>query len=587
MACEGNRTVFAGKAVSGGIAVGRIRFLRSRESGAPRVTVEDTEAEIARFEQAKESVKRELSGLYEKALAELGEAGAAIFEVHRMLLDDLNFVEAVTERIEREKLNAEAAVATTRDQFCGMFEAMDNAYMRARAADVKDIGSQVIAKLEETAGRQTAHGSGRTEVTERSAGEQAVCDDEKNSAIETAEESVGESPVCADSEPVILVADELSPSEAVRLDRKRVLAIVTRRGSVNSHTAILVRAMGLPALTGVEFGEGIALDGRMGIVDGYEGLFLSDPDEKTLEEYRARQERARERAKRLEELKDQETVTKGGRRIRLCANIGGTEDADTALADGAEGIGLFRSEFLYLGADDLPTEEEQFEAYRAVAEKMAGREVIIRTLDLGSDKNLRCLQLPHEENPALGCRGIRLCLERTELFRTQLRAILRAAYYGNVAVMYPMIISVDEVRRAKALVEETRAELDEEGIPYGEVRQGIMVETPAAVWLSRELAREVDFFSIGTNDLTQYMLAVDRQDPRADAFGDPHHPAVLGAVRAVVENAHQEGIWAGICGELAADTTLTEEFLRMGADELSVVPAHILAVRAAVRACPL
>lgn len=536
---------FEGKAVSDGIAVGHIKIFQKKECNVTRVTVDDTEVEIARFEQARENVKREIAKIHEKALAELGEAGAAIFEVHQMLLDDLNFVDSVTELIEREKINAESAVEATCGKFIAMFEAMDNEYMQARAADVRDIGSQVIASLRGTV-QATPH------------------DDER---------------------PVILVADDLAPSEIVRLDRSRILAIVTHRGAVNSHTAILAGTMGFPMLTGVEFGEEI--DGQPGIVDGYTGLFFVNPDAATLEEYRAKQKKEVERAGQLAKLRTEDTVTKDGRRLRLCANIGCVEDVEAVLQNGADGIGLFRSEFLYLGAKDFPTEEEQFEAYRAVAEKMAGKEVIIRTLDIGADKSAEYFHLPHEANPALGYRGIRICLERTDIFRTQLRAILRAACHGNVAIMYPMVISVDEVRRAKQIVEQVKAELDGQNVPYGEVKQGIMIETPAAVWLSEELSKEVDFFSIGTNDLTQYMLALDRQDSRLGVFGDSHHPAVLGAIRTVVENAHKSGIWVGICGELAADTALTEEFLRMGVDELSVGQARILAVRAAVRACTI
>lgn len=587
--------IFHGKTVSGGVALGRIECYRKNDTDVIRTQVDDTEAEITRFVQAKESVKREIGEVHEKALAELGEDGAAIFEAHQMLLDDPGFEDAVTELIEKEKVSAEYAVKATCDQFSAMFEAMDNEYMQARAADVRDIGSQVIARLRET--EQAAHGSGRPEATGGSAEGQAAHDDEKKSATVTVEESAGEPPMCADSEPVILVAEELAPSEAVQLDRSRVLALVTRHGSVNSHTAILVRTMKLPAITDVEFSDEtdeqmrldreVELDGHLAIVDGSDGLLIVDPDEATLEKYRAKQREEAKRAGALSELRGRETVTKDGRKIRLCANIGGLDDADAALRDGVDGIGLFRTEFLYLGADDFPGEEEQFEVYRAVAKKMNGRKVIIRTLDIGADKRADYFHLPDEANPALGYRGIRVCLDRTDIFKTLLRAILRAACYGNVDIMYPMIISVDEVRRAKQIVEEAKAELDAQEIPYGKVGQGIMIETPAAVWLSRELAGEVDFFSIGTNDLTQYMLAADRQNPGLDAFYDPHHPAVLEAVRTVVENAHSRGIWAGICGELAADTSLTEEFLRMGVDELSVAPVHILDVRAAVRACTL
>lgn len=533
---------FNGKTVSGGIAAGRVKYYRKEDAGVPRTQIDDAEAEIARFEKAKESVKRQISGIYEKARKEMGEAGAAIFEVHQMLLDDLNFVESVTELIEKEKVSAEYAVQATCDRFSAMFETMDNAYMQARSADVRDIGSQVIADLRGI-----------------------------------------ESHACDGEEPVILLADDLSPSEAVRLDRARILALVTKHGSANSHTAILVRTMGIPALTNVELDGALELDGHMAIVDGSAGLLLIDPDEETLEKYRTKQKEETERTRLRSKLRGSETVTKGGRRICLCANIGGMDDTEAALRDGVDGIGLFRSEFLYLRADDFPGEEEQFEAYRAVAERMAGKRVVIRTLDIGADKRADYFRLPKEANPALGLRGIRVSLERPDILKTQLRAILRASCYGNVSVMYPMIISVEEVRRARRLAEEAKTELIARNIPYGEVEQGIMIETPAAVWLSEELAKEADFFSIGTNDLTQYMLAADRQDPALDAYYDPHHPAVLGAVRAVVENGHKKGIRVGICGELAADTALTEEFLRMGIDELSVSPAHILPVRAAVR----
>ena len=605
-----------GKTVSEGIAAGRIKIYRKNSAEAVRAQIEDTEAEIARFEQAKESAKRNIAIIHDKALEELGEAGAAIFEVHQMLLDDLNFVESVTELIEQEKVSAEYAVTATCGRFSAMFEAMDNGYMQARAADVRDIGSQVIANLrgagqaaeatERSAEDQAAHDDGRKteEAAEGKAGDQATHDggrkteeavegkagdqaahDDGRKAAEAAGGRAEDQATHDGEEPVILMAEDLAPSETVRLDKSRILALVTRRGSVNSHTAILARTMRLPALTGVEIDA--ELDGHMAIVDGYAGLLLIDPDEAELEKYQEKQREEIKQTQLLAELRDRETVTKDGRKIRLCANIGGVDDAEAALQDGADGIGLFRSEFLYLRTDDFPTEEEQFEAYRAVAERMAGKEVVVRTLDIGSDKHADYFHLPKETNPALGLRGIRVGLKRPELLRTQLCAILRASRYGNVSVMYPMIISVEEVRRAKQIMEEAKAELAGRNIPYGEVRQGIMIETPAAAWLSDELAKEVDFFSIGTNDLTQYMLAADRQDPEPDAFYDPHHPAVLGAVRTVVKNGHRSGIRVGICGELAADTALTEEFLRMGVDELSVGPAHILPVRAAVRACAL
>ncbi len=602
-----------GRSVSGGIAIGRVKWYQKEKAGAACARIEDTEAEIARFEQAKEDAKRQIADIHEKALAELGEAGAAIFEVHQMLLDDLNFVDSVTELIEKEKVSAEYAVTATCGRFSEMFETMENEYMRARAADVRDIGGQVLASL-----RGMAHEGGKTAAAKRSAEGETARSDVKpvpteKSGEKPAEHDEGKTGAAERNteELVILVADELAPSELARLDRSRILALVTRHGSVNSHTAILARTMRLPALTGMEFDDDFSgqmqpdesrgfdeqtwpergsdrefeLDGHTAVVDGYEGLLLIDPSEEELETYRAKQREETQRERFLSELRDKESVTKGGRRIRLSANIGGVDDAEAALRDGVDGIGLFRTEFLYLGADDFPDEEEQFEAYRAVAEKMDGRKVIIRTLDIGADKRADYFHLPREANPALGCRGIRFSLGRPDIFRTQLRAILRASRCGNVAVMYPMIISVEEVRRAKQIAEEVRAELDAQNIPYGEVEQGIMIETPAAVWLSEELAGEVDFFSIGTNDLTQYMLAADRQDPGLDAFYDPRHPAVLGAVRTVAENARRAGIPVAICGELAADTSLTEEFLRMGVDELSVAPTHILAVRAAVRAC--
>ncbi len=583
-------TVFAGKPVSEGVAIGRVQLYRKSVSAVTRSKVGDVEAELARFEQAKENAKKEIAKIHEKALEELGEAGAEIFEAHRMLLDDLNFVDAVTEQIELERVNAEAAVEATCEKFSAMFEAMDNEYMRARAADVRDIGGRVIAKLLELG--QTAPAGDCGAADAGPAKERTAADSGSAAAagIWAAPESAGPT-TTGSAEPVILVADDLTPSETVQLDKSRILAIVTRDSSVNSHTAILARTMGLPALTAVEAGAGVEsdeaveLDGHMGIVDGYEGLLLVDPGEETLERYRARQKEENEKLRILAELRDKETVTRDGRRIRLCANIGSVEDAEAARQEGAEGVGLFRTEFLYLGAKDFPTEEEQFDAYRAVAEKMAGKKVVIRTLDVGADKRADYFALPDEANPALGYRGIRYCLDHTDIFRTQLRAIFRAACYGSVAVMYPMIVSEEEVRRAKRIAEEVKAELDGQNIPRGEIEQGVMIETPAAVWISEELAKEADFFSIGTNDLTQYMLAIDRQNARLDAFCDPHHPAVLGAVRTVVENAHKCGIRAGICGELAADTALTEEFLRMGVDELSLNPARILPIRAAVLGC--
>lgn len=533
-----------GKSVFGGIAMGRLSIYRKNDHVVRRIKINDTAAEVVRFEEAKETAKSQLSELYHKALKEVGETNAAIFEVHQMMLDDLDFVESVTNMIQSQSINAEYAVAMTGDNFSTMFAAMDDDYMKARAADVKDISNRVVAILQGV--------------------DQSAWDS---------------------NEPVILVADDLAPSETVQLDKSLMLSFVTRYGSTNSHTAILARTMNIPALIGIDFSEDI--DGHFGIVDGYEGVLYVDPDEETRTEYRKKLKEEEEKANLLLELKGKENITLDGKKIKLYANIASVGDVASVLQNDAEGIGLFRSEFLYLESDTFPTEEEQFKAYRSVAETMAGRKVIIRTLDIGADKQVDYFNLEHEDNPAMGYRAIRICLEQPEIFKTQLRAIFRASYFGNISVMYPMIISVDEVKRIKEIVEEVKSELDEQGILYGEVEQGIMIETPAAVWLTEELAKEVDFFSIGTNDLTQYTLAIDRQNPRLDAFYDAHHPAVLRAIRTTIENGHKGGAWVGICGELGADVTMTEEFLRMGVDELSVSPSRILAVRAAIRKCDL
>lgn len=533
-----------GKSVFGGIAMGRLSIYRKNDHVVRRIKISDTAAEITRFEEAKETAKTQLADLYHKALREVGETNAAIFEVHQMMLDDLDFVESVTNMIQSQSINAEYAVAMTGDNFSTMFAAMDDDYMKARAADVKDISNRVVAILQGV--------------------DQSGWDS---------------------SEPVILVADDLAPSETVQLDKALMLSFVTRYGSTNSHTAILARTMNIPALIGIDFSED--MDGHFGIVDGYEGILYVDPDEETQMKYRKKLQEEEEKANLLLELKGKENITLDGKKIKLYANIASVGDVASVLQNDAEGIGLFRSEFLYLESDTFPTEEEQFKAYRSVAETMAGRKVIIRTLDIGADKQVDYFNLEHEDNPAMGYRAIRICLEQPEIFKTQLRAIFRASYFGNISVMYPMIISVDEVKRIKEMVEEVKSELDEQGILYGEVEQGIMIETPAAVWLTEELAKEVDFFSIGTNDLTQYTLAIDRQNPRLDAFYDAHHPAVLQAIRMTIENGHKGGAWVGICGELGADVTMTEEFLRMGVDELSVSPSRILAVRAAIRKCDL
>ena len=525
-----------GKSVFGGIAIGRISVYNKDESTVKRVKIEDTAAEVKRFEEAKETAKEQLQALYEKALVEVGEVNAMIFDVHQMMLDDLDYVEAITHMIENQGINAEYAVATTGDNFSNMFAAMDDDYMKARAADVKDISNRVVKILQ----------------------------GKKDSVLDG-------------DEPVILLADDLAPSETVQLDKSKVLAFVTRHGSTNSHTAILARTMNIPALIGVKFEENV--DGKFAIVDGYNGSVYVEPTDDVVKEYESKKQEAEEKKRLLQELKGKENITLDGKKIKLYANIGGVADVASALQNDAEGIGLFRSEFLYLESNTFPTEEEQFQAYKTVAENMAGKKVIIRTLDIGADKQCDYFHMEHEENPALGCRAIRICLTRPEIFKTQLRALFRASAYGNLQIMYPMITSVWEVEAIAKIVEEVKTELTAQNLQFGDPKQGIMIETPAAVMVSRDLAKKVDFFSIGTNDLTQYTLAVDRQNPELDAFYDPHHPAVLAMIRMVVENAHAEGIWAGICGELGADLSLTKEFLKMGVDELSVSPGRVLPIR--------
>lgn len=529
-----------GKSVFGGIAIGRISVYNKDESTVKRVKIEDTAAEVKRFEEAKETAKEQLQALYEKALVEVGEVNAMIFDVHQMMLDDLDYVEAITHMIENQEINAEYAVATTGDNFSNMFAAMDDDYMKARAADVKDISNRVVKILQ----------------------------GKKDSVLDG-------------DESVILLADDLAPSETVQLDKSKVLAFVTRHGSTNSHTAILARTMNIPALIGVKFEENV--DGKFAIVDGYNGNVYVEPTDDVVKEYESKKQEAEEKKRLLQELKGKENITLDGKKIKLYANIGGVADVASALQNDAEGIGLFRSEFLYLESDTFPTEEEQFQAYKTVAENMAGKKVIIRTLDIGADKQVDYFNLDKEDNPAMGYRAIRICLTQPEIFKTQLRAIFRASYYGNIGVMYPMIISVAEVQRIHAIVDEVKAELDAQGLPYGDVEQGIMIETPAAVMMSAELAKEVDFFSIGTNDLTQYTLAIDRQNPKLDDFYDSHHPAILRMIQMVIDNGHKEGCWVGICGELGADTTLTETFLKMGIDELSVSPSMIFPVRDKIR----
>ncbi len=532
--------VLHGKSVFSGIAIGKLSIYQSKDKLVKREKAENVEREIERFKEARELAKEELSSLYEKALKEVGEANAAIFEVHQMMLDDLDYEESIINMIQTQEINAEFAVATTGDNFSEMFAAIDDDYMKARAVDVKDISNRVIKILQ---------------------------GDRNNEA--------------KFDEPVILVAEDLTPSETVQLDKSKVLSFVTRLGSTNSHTAILARTMNIPALIGINFTE--EMDGHDAIVDGAEGILIIDPDEQTLAEYQAKKAELDYKAQLIQELKGKENITLNGKTINLFANIAGVGDVASAHANDAGGIGLFRSEFLYLENSDYPSEEEQLRAYRTVVENMAGKKVIIRTLDIGADKQVDYFKLDKEENPALGYRAIRICLDRVDVFKTQLRALFRAAYYGNLSIMYPMIVSVDEVKRIKEIVAEVKAELEQENIPYGEAEQGIMIETPAAVFMSRELAEEVDFFSIGTNDLTQYMLACDRQNPHLESINDPHHPAVLRAIEMTIKNGHAGGCWVGICGELGADTSLTERFIQMGVDELSVSPSRILQVREAIR----
>ena len=530
--------IYKGKCVFGGIAIGKISVYKKDEQLVKRVKIEDADAEMERYTAARNIAAAQLQKLYDKALKEVGEANAAIFEVHQMMLEDEDYNESVENIIHSQMVNAEYAVASTADNFAQMFEAMDDDYMRGRAADVRDISERVITVL--------AGGAG--------------------SGLDS-------------DEPVIIAADDLAPSETVQLDKDKVLSFVTVHGSENSHTAILARTMGIPALigTGIDLDE--TVDGKLGIVDGTNVVVYVYPDAELLEDMKKKQQEDQEKKRLLQTLKGKENITLDGQKVMLYANVGNIKDLGIALQNDAGGIGLFRSEFIYLGQDHYPTEEEQFQIYKTVAETMAGRRVIIRTLDIGADKQCDYFELDKEDNPAMGLRAIRICLTRPEIFKTQLRALFRASVYGNINIMYPMIISVDEVRQIKAIVEEVKAELTEQGIEYGNPAQGIMIETPASVMMSRELAEEVDFFSIGTNDLTQYTLAIDRQNSKLDKFFDSHHPAVLRMIQMTVENAHKAGIWCGICGELGADQALTKDFLAMGVDELSVSPGSILPLR--------
>ncbi len=532
--------MYTGKSIFKGIAIGKILFYQKGEQPVKRVKIEDTAEQIKRYEDARAKAAEQLQGLYEKALKEVGEANAAVFEVHQMMLEDDDYIDSVVNIIETQQVNAEFAVATTGDNFAKMFAEMEDDYFKARAADVKDISERMVNIL-----------------------------------------SGNESGGAIGDEPVIVVAEDLAPSETVQMDKEKLLAFVTRLGSANSHTAILARTMNIPALIEVDIKE--EWNGKMAVVDGYTGTFYIDPDEDILKKMQEKKDEDIKARELLQELKGKEDVTVDGKHIKLYANIGGVKDVASVLANDAAGIGLFRSEFLYLEADNYPNEEAQFQAYKTVAENMAGKKVIVRTLDIGADKQVDYFNLDHEENPAMGYRAIRICLDRRDIFRTQLRALLRASAYGNIGIMYPMIISVDEVKEIKKIVESIKAELTEKGIEYGEVEQGIMIETPAAVMISDLLAEEVDFFSIGTNDLTQYTLAIDRQNSKLDNIYDAHHPAVLRMIQKTIENGHKAGCWVGICGELGADMTLTETFLKMGIDELSVSPTFVLPIRKLIR----
>ena len=529
---------FQGKSVYKGIVMGPVAVLKKNDYQVKRARIEDPEAEVKRVKEAVEVSKKQLGRLYDKAVREVGEASAAIFEVHQMMMEDDGYNESVENIVRSQGVNAEYAVATTGDNYAQMFSAMDDDYMRERAADVRDISERLLT----------------------------ILNGEETGAVDA-------------DEPKIIVAEDLAPSETVQLDKDKVLSFVTVKGSLNSHTAILARTMAIPALVNTSVSLESEMDGRLGIVDGANGTFYVDPDEETLAEMKKRQEEDLSRKQLLLTLKGKENVTLDGQKVMLYANIGNIKDLATVIQNDAGGIGLFRSEFIYLEKEDFPTEEEQFQIYRQVAQTMAGKRVIIRTLDIGADKQCDYFHMEHEENPALGCRAIRICLTRPEIFKTQLRALLRAAVYGNLSVMYPMITSTEEVEQIFAIVEEVRAELDAAGIPYKMPEQGVMIETPAAAMISDDLAKEVDFFSVGTNDLTQYTLAIDRQNTKLEAFYDAHHPAVLKMIEMTIANAHKAGIWAGICGELGADTQLTKEFLAMGVDELSVSPAKILPVR--------
>ena len=534
-----------GKSVFGGVSIGKLMFYKRNEKVIKREHISDADAEWKRFEAAKGQAVDQLKELYEKALEDVGEANAMIFEIHQMMLEDLDYLESIENIIRSQEVNAEYAVATTADNFAQMFASMDDAYMQGRAANVKDVSERVLDIL-------CGVSAGVKEMTE----------------------------------PCIIAADDLAPSETVQLDKSKVLGFATMYGSANSHTAILARTMNIPAVIGLGETLSSQYDGKMAVIDGFTGILYVDPDEETLARMQEKRAKDLEQKELLNQLKGKENVTRSGQKINVYANIGNVSDLGAVLKNDAGGIGLFRSEFLYLENSTFPTEEQQFAVYKQVAESMAGKKVIIRTLDIGADKQVDYFNLDKEENPALGYRAIRICLTRPEIFKTQLRALYRAAVYGNLSIMFPMIISVSEVKKIKEIIAQVQAELKAEGIPYKEdVELGVMIETPAAVMISRELAKEVDFFSVGTNDLAQYTLAIDRQNQKLDTFYDPHHPAVLAMIKMAADNAHAEGKWIGICGELGADLELTEEFLKMGLDELSVSPALVLPLRKRIREC--
>ncbi len=541
-------TKFTGKGVYGAVAIGKISVFQRQNLQVKRARIEDPEKEIARLQAAKERAVAQLEKIYQKALKEVGEANAQIFEIHMMMVEDEDYNEAITEMISGQNVNADYAVAVTADNFAEMFAAMDDSYMQARAADVRDISNRIIACM-----------------------------------------SDGENQAAASNEEMIICADDLAPSETVSLDKDKVLAFVTAHGSSNSHTAILARNMNIPAIIGL--GEDflqVVKNGDFAIVDGFTGELIIDPDEETLAAARKKQQKEQEKKELLQKLKGKENITLDGTKVKIYANIGSVDNIGAVLVNDAEGIGLFRSEFLYLENTDYPTEEEQFKVYKRVLESMASKKVIIRTLDIGADKQADYFKLDQEENPALGLRAIRLCLTRPEIFKVQLRALYRASVYGKLGIMFPMIASVWELEEILALCEQVKQELSADGIAYAEnIELGVMIETPAAAMISDQLAPMVDFFSVGTNDLTQYTLACDRQNPGLERFCDPHHEAILRLIGLAAENAHKHGTWIGICGELAADTSLTERFLRMGIDELSVSPSFVLKVRDAVRTIDL